>query len=126
MQRWTLFSLTKTLFVAAVLVSLILVAPGVVHAADSDGDGIDDSVDNCPAVFNPEQRNTDADLNAAGSSFAGDAEGDACDTDDDNDLRIDTLEHYMGTDALNNCSATAATNDEHVDAHWADIVVKNA
>jgi Thrombospondin type 3 repeat len=41
---------------------------------DADHDGILDSFDNCPAVANPDQLNTD-----------GDAEGDACDADDDND-----------------------------------------
>lgn len=121
MQSRTLSGLTKPLLLAAVLLSLIVFAPSVADAADSDGDGIDDTVDNCPAVFNPEQRNTDADLNAAGSSFAGDADGDACDTDDDNDGLLDTLEHFVGTDALNNCSVTLADGDEPVDADPRDM-----
>lgn len=41
---------------------------------DTDQDGIPDSTDNCPAVANPNQTNTD-----------GDSMGDACDSDDDND-----------------------------------------
>lgn len=41
---------------------------------DSDGDGIPDDTDNCPAVANPNQTNTD-----------GDSMGDACDPDDDSD-----------------------------------------
>lgn len=41
---------------------------------DQDADGIGDSVDNCVSVANPDQTNTD-----------GDAQGDACDPDDDND-----------------------------------------
>ena len=42
--------------------------------ADSDNDGIPDYTDNCPNDSNPLQENTD-----------GDAQGDACDSDDDND-----------------------------------------
>ena len=42
--------------------------------SDQDDDGIADSVDNCVAVANPNQTNTD-----------GDPQGDACDPDDDND-----------------------------------------
>ena len=41
---------------------------------DGDNDGIPDSSDNCPTVFNPDQKDTD-----------GDHVGDACDSDDDND-----------------------------------------
>ena len=41
---------------------------------DTDTDGVADTTDNCPAVPNADQINTD-----------GDALGDACDTDDDND-----------------------------------------
>ena len=42
---------------------------------DTDGDGVTDTADNCPAVANADQRDTDAD-----------GEGDACDGDDDGDL----------------------------------------
>ena len=46
---------------------------------DSDFDRIKDIYDNCPGVYNPDQKDTD-----------GDGEGDACDTDDDNDGILDT------------------------------------
>jgi hypothetical protein len=53
---------------------------------DSDGDGVTDSVDNCPNDANPEQENND-----------GDAQGDVCDDDDDNDGLTDTEEAAIGT-----------------------------
>jgi hypothetical protein len=51
---------------------------------DTDGDGVPDSVDNCPTVDNIDQLNFDAPY--------GDTQGDACDTDDDNDGLLDTGE----------------------------------
>ncbi|MGE4609088.1 MAG: thrombospondin type 3 repeat-containing protein, partial [Myxococcota bacterium] len=66
---------------------------------DADADGFTDLSDNCPALWNPEQRNLD-----------GDAEGNLCDADDDNDGLPDTVEtgtgvfldvNETGTDALN-------------------------
>ena len=41
---------------------------------DSDGDGINDNIDNCPTIYNEDQADFDLD-----------GEGDACDSDDDND-----------------------------------------
>jgi hypothetical protein len=41
---------------------------------ETDGDGIPDGSDNCPSVENGDQEN-----------FDGDAQGNACDADDDND-----------------------------------------
>ncbi len=52
---------------------------------DSDGDGVPDSSDNCPAVSNPLQEN-----------FDGDSVGDACDADDDNDGLVDASEPASG------------------------------
>jgi hypothetical protein len=54
---------------------------------DSDGDGVIDSVDNCPNDANTAQENNDAD-----------AQGDICDDDDDNDGLSDTEEGAIGTD----------------------------
>ncbi len=58
--------------------------------ADSDGDGVLNGQDNCPSVHNPNQTNSDADLNTEGVTIfdalvPADALGDACDLDDDND-----------------------------------------
>jgi glucose/arabinose dehydrogenase len=66
---------------------------------DADNDGVDDSIDNCPGVNNPTQLNTDKivqlnpprafdDMTAPRS----DTQGDACDTDDDNDGLTDAQE----------------------------------
>ncbi len=44
-------------------------------AADLDGDGVPNALDNCPSVFNPDQADHDLD-----------GRGDACDPDDDDDL----------------------------------------
>jgi uncharacterized repeat protein (TIGR03803 family) len=45
---------------------------------DGDADGVADTIDNCPAAYNPLQENAD-----------NDALGDACDPDDDNDGLLD-------------------------------------
>ncbi len=47
---------------------------------DGDGDGVPDATDNCSAVANPDQTNSDSD-----------AQGDACDVDDDNDTVLDAV-----------------------------------
>jgi hypothetical protein len=65
---------------------------------DSDDDLIIDGEDNCPLIFNNDQRNTDADLAAIpGSLVNGDDLGDACDEDDDND----TVDDIDDSDSLN-------------------------
>ncbi len=93
---------------------------------DNDGDGIINSLDNCPSVSNPGQTNQD-----------GDAWGDACDAcptvatiwlaptgDDDCDGFSSARETFMGTDANLACGANAwpvDNNDDHT-AGLADVL----
>lgn len=67
-------------------------------AADGDADGILNTTDNCPSAANATQLNTD-----------GDAQGDACDEDDDNDLIPDATETALGTDPLSKLPVLAIT-----------------
>lgn len=54
------------------------------RAPDTDGDGVSDSLDNCPAVPNPAELMLDK-ANPAQLDTDGDGVGDACDDDDDGD-----------------------------------------
>jgi len=49
---------------------------------DLDGDGVQNDIDNCPNVFNPDQAN-----------FDDDSYGNACDPDDDNDEVLDSQDN---------------------------------
>src|SRR5688572_26852748 len=64
-------------------------------AVDTDGDGVIDADDNCPADSNANQSDTD-----------GDDEGDACDPDDDGD---------GDDDAVDNCPTTPNSNQLDTD-----------
>ncbi|MGB6896549.1 MAG: thrombospondin type 3 repeat-containing protein [Dehalococcoidia bacterium] len=64
---------------------------------DDDRDGVPDGSDNCPTDWNPTQTNTD-----------GDSQGDACDTDDDDDGFSDAVEWWTQNDSLDDCSSEHA------------------
>ena len=73
---------------------------------DTDTDGLNDHIDNCPTVYNPAQTDTDADL-----------KGDLCDADDDNDGYIDRDDAFaidgseqLDSDGDANISVTALIN----------------
>ena len=64
---------------------------GSAASADDDSDGVVNGDDNCPAVLNADQLNTDDD-----------AQGNACDTDDDGDGVVD-VQDACPLDNLNHC-----------------------
>ncbi|MEX2502723.1 MAG: FG-GAP repeat protein, partial [Trueperaceae bacterium] len=72
---------------------------------DGDDDQLCNQQDNCPAVSNPPQTDTD-----------GDAMGDACDSDDDNDLVSDVAEPACEGAPLN-----ASVRPERIDPPFAGI-----
>jgi len=81
-----------------------------VTGVDSDGDGFNDGVDNCPSLANPSQANND-----------GDAYGDDCDPDDDNDGYDDAAEALIGTVATVNCGLHTTTPPIYSLAWPADV-----
>jgi hypothetical protein len=74
------------------------------ESADLDKDTFGDNLDNCPAIINTDQLNTD-----------GDAEGDACDADDDNDGYSDEEEAIDGTNSKSRFSCKSGCFSFDVD-----------
>lgn len=83
-------------WILAATFAAVLLVPTAALAADADCDGIEDSVDNCPDRFNPDQANLD-----------GDADGDRCDADKDGDA-VDN--------AVDNCPKVVNALQEDSDA----------
>ena len=80
----------KDTFVSEVL-STGSVVPLAASGADSDGDGVEDTADNCPQISNADQADFDAD-----------GIGDVCDDDDDDDGTVDTEDAFPfdGTETI--------------------------
>ena len=77
---------------------------------DADGDGVGDDVDNCPFIANAAQANHD-----------GDAQGDLCDLDDDNDAVLDVDDDC----ALGNLSWLSSSATDHDMDGCADLTEDN-
>ena len=82
---------------------------------DKDGDGVNNDVDNCPEIPNPDQKNIDLDY-----------QGDACDPDKDGDLDPDEtdcapLNGSIGHKATEVCNGLDDDCDEVIDDGFADL-----
>ena len=77
--------------------------PSILTANDTDGDGFDDGVDNCPNNFNPAQTNSDTDT-----------DGDACDLDDDGD-GVDDVDDAFPVDGSKSVDTDSDGIDDSVD-----------
>ena len=75
--------------------------------ADKDNDGVPDLSDNCPDDSNPLQGNTD-----------GDAQGDACDFDDDNDGITDNSPDNCARGGAANWASTQNFDDPSNSTDW--------
>jgi hypothetical protein len=71
------------------LFTMLIVTPVLAQQGDSDADGINDSLDNCIYVYNPDQADMDHD-----------GLGDVCDNDIDGDGLLNSDEAMIGTDPL--------------------------
>ena len=92
------------LLMVALLTAAVVTGCDFLWEADGDGDGVNNDVDNCLVVSNPEQRDTD-----------GDGQGDACDalTDSDGDGIADSGDNCP---AVSNADQGDADGDGQGDA----------
>lgn len=79
-----LFSDDSWCFIEGARVAFTVSTAGGGNPVDSDGDGIPDSSDNCPAVANRDQRDTDRDGQGDACDPLTDSDGDGIGDDEDN------------------------------------------
>ncbi|MBI5288017.1 MAG: serine hydrolase [Chloroflexi bacterium] len=92
---------------------------------DTDADEVGDTIDNCPDLANPDQLNADGNFidnsppyPAASDDrtwIMSDASGDACDTDDDNDGRLDVNEISGGACVVTSSLLPDTDGDRYLD-----------
>jgi len=119
---------TRILFLVTLLCAAMASVQTVHASADFDGDGIPDSQDNCPTIFNPGQEDTDGDgigdvcdncpsiPNPGQEDTDGDGIGDVCDNCPSipNPGQEDTDGDGIG-DVCDNCPSIANPGQEDMD-----------
>lgn len=125
---------TRRCLTFALLLAAVAATAGVTRAADGDGDGVDDSNDNCEDEYNPTQTNGDFDRfgNACDGDVDNDGDADAtdlglisgettaldprlvADVDDDGDVDDDDLD-YFSTKLASNPPGPAGANAHDTD-----------
>ncbi len=89
------------------------------YCNDCDDDDVPNAEDNCPNDYNPDQKNTDEELGAAGAKYngtpIGDGLGDVCDDDWDDDGFTNTIEESLPTNPYDNCYGEPGGGDPGVD-----------
>jgi hypothetical protein len=95
--------LVLTTFLATALTGCIFVDDDDDDFFDADGDGVEDSEDNCPNNANPGQENT-----------YGDGRGDVCETPDPTVIDGKFHAEWMFADAGRNCASLGVTHVEYL------------
>lgn len=112
-SSFSVSSLTNTSFTYSASDGDATAAPATVQLlvvqriSDADGDGVDDALDNCPTVFNPDQDGT-----VCAVDSDGDGTPDILDDDDDNDGMPDDWEMLHGLNPLQDDAAADADDDQ--------------
>ena len=83
----------------------------VIMPGDSDNDNIANSIDNCPAVYNPNQNDYDGDGRDPDALTNNNKGGDACDGDQDNDKVLNAMDSCPINLAKNWISNTSTDYD---------------